>query len=252
MPLLPVRYGQHTLVHGGAHLQTARWAPCCSWPSHLPEKRCRLAAERQQASAKQTRHPVAWSRSTRRCKRVCSSVAEQAPSWGRAGGSSSRAGAGVRGLLQRLRKSLPSADALALQAGAIRHPKFAPMVFLCVPTLLIEFWCCIPLLLCSSTGECPGKAVLGACRFFSMSFVNTVLDSIGNSLVITAVGGGTEVIPWLTGESWRTLFCSTSTRQTWPAGLTMRCLAAVYAVWPASFVFLVRLERHWRSSCAGF
>lgn len=139
MPLLPARYGQHTLVHGGAHLQTARWAPCCSWPSHLPENRCRLAAERQQASAKQTRHPVAWSRSTRRCKRVCSSVAEQAPSWGRAGGSSSRAGAGVRGLLQRLRKRLPSADALALQAGAIRHPKFAPMVFLCVPTSKSNF-----------------------------------------------------------------------------------------------------------------
>lgn len=57
-----------------------------------------------------------------------------------------------------------------------------------------------------------------------MSFVNTVLDSIGNSLVITAVGGGTEVIPWLTGQSWRTLHCSTSTRQSWPAGLTRWCL----------------------------
>ncbi|KAK9837115.1 hypothetical protein WJX81_003871 [Elliptochloris bilobata] len=44
-----------------------------------------------------------------------------------------------------------------------------------------------------------------------MSFVNTILDSLGNSLVITAVGGGPHVIPFLT----------------------------VYAVWPASFVFLV-------------
>lgn len=45
----------------------------------------------------------------------------------------------MRGLLQRLRKSLPTADALALQAGAIRHPKFAPMVFLCVPTSKLIF-----------------------------------------------------------------------------------------------------------------
>ena len=78
--------------------------------------------------------------------------------------------------------------------------------------------------------------------FFLMSFVNTILDrsalpaarvysavccshkklwqiaelyticSLGNSLVITAVGGGTNVIPFLT----------------------------VYAVWPCSLVFLVR------------
>ena len=33
-----------------------------------------------------------------------------------------------------------------------------------------------------------------------MSFVNTILDSLGNSLVVTAVGGGPEVIPFLTGE----------------------------------------------------
>ena len=35
--------------------------------------------------------------------------------------------------------------------------------------------------------------------FFFMSFVNTVIDSMKDSLVITAVGGGTEVIPFLTG-----------------------------------------------------
>ncbi|EIE27375.1 plastidic ADP/ATP translocase, partial [Coccomyxa subellipsoidea C-169] len=47
--------------------------------------------------------------------------------------------------------------------------------------------------------------------FLVRRFINTLLDSLGSSLVITAVGGGTEVIPFLT----------------------------VYAVWPASFVFLV-------------
>lgn len=44
-----------------------------------------------------------------------------------------------------------------------------------------------------------------------MSFNNTILDSLGNSLVITASGGGTNVIPFLT----------------------------VYAVWPCSFLFLL-------------
>ena len=44
-----------------------------------------------------------------------------------------------------------------------------------------------------------------------MSFNNTVLDSLANSLVITASGGGTQVIPFLT----------------------------VYAVWPCSILFLV-------------
>lgn len=44
-----------------------------------------------------------------------------------------------------------------------------------------------------------------------MSFNNTILDSLGNSLVITAAGGGAHVIPFLT----------------------------VYAVWPLSFVFLL-------------
>ena len=44
-----------------------------------------------------------------------------------------------------------------------------------------------------------------------MSFNNTILDSLGNSLVITASGGGTHVIPFLT----------------------------VYAVWPCSFLFLL-------------
>ena len=47
--------------------------------------------------------------------------------------------------------------------------------------------------------------------FFFMSFNNTVLDSLANSLVITASGGGTQVIPFLT----------------------------VYAVWPCSIIFLV-------------
>lgn len=44
-----------------------------------------------------------------------------------------------------------------------------------------------------------------------MSLNNTILDSLGNSLVITASGGGTHVIPFLT----------------------------VYAVWPCSFLFLI-------------
>ncbi|KAL3138241.1 hypothetical protein ABBQ32_006060 [Trebouxia sp. C0010 RCD-2024] len=34
--------------------------------------------------------------------------------------------------------------------------------------------------------------------FFMMAFINTILDSLANSLVITAVGGGTQVIPFLT------------------------------------------------------
>ncbi|KAL3142921.1 hypothetical protein ABBQ38_003208 [Trebouxia sp. C0009 RCD-2024] len=34
--------------------------------------------------------------------------------------------------------------------------------------------------------------------FFMMAFINTLLDSLANSLVITAVGGGTQVIPFLT------------------------------------------------------
>ncbi|EFN55123.1 hypothetical protein CHLNCDRAFT_134175 [Chlorella variabilis] len=47
--------------------------------------------------------------------------------------------------------------------------------------------------------------------FFLMAFVNTIIDSLKDSLVITAVGGGTEVIPYLT----------------------------VYAVLPMSMLFLV-------------
>ena len=43
--------------------------------------------------------------------------------------------------------------------------------------------------------HCDGQVLL----FFFMSFVNTVIDSMKDSLVITAVGGGTEVIPFLTG-----------------------------------------------------
>ena len=31
------------------------------------------------------------------------------------------------------------------------------------------------------------------CLFFLMAFVNTIIDSLKDSLVITAVGGGTEV-----------------------------------------------------------
>ncbi|KAK9809771.1 hypothetical protein WJX73_004591 [Symbiochloris irregularis] len=49
------------------------------------------------------------------------------------------------------------------------------------------------------------------CLFFCMSAINTILDSLGNSLVITATGGGAPVLPFLT----------------------------VYAVWPASIIFLV-------------
>lgn len=47
--------------------------------------------------------------------------------------------------------------------------------------------------------------------FFLMAFVNTIIDSLKDSLVITATGGGTEVIPYLT----------------------------VYAVLPSSLLFLV-------------
>jgi AAA family ATP:ADP antiporter len=46
--------------------------------------------------------------------------------------------------------------------------------------------------------------------FFCLSFINTILDSLKDTLVITAPGGGAHVIPWLT----------------------------VYAVLPASLVFL--------------
>jgi AAA family ATP:ADP antiporter len=47
--------------------------------------------------------------------------------------------------------------------------------------------------------------------FFCLSFINTILDSLKDTLVITAVGGGAFVIPYLT----------------------------VYAVLPMSMVFLV-------------
>ena len=33
--------------------------------------------------------------------------------------------------------------------------------------------------------------------FFLMAFINTIIDSLKDSLVITAVGGGTEVLPYL-------------------------------------------------------
>ena len=35
------------------------------------------------------------------------------------------------------------------------------------------------------------------CLFFMLAFVNTIIDSLKDSLVITAVGGGTEVLPYL-------------------------------------------------------
>jgi ATP:ADP antiporter, AAA family len=47
--------------------------------------------------------------------------------------------------------------------------------------------------------------------FFLMAFVNTIIDSLKDSLVITAVGGGTQVLPYL----------------------------SVYAVLPSSILFLV-------------
>lgn len=50
-----------------------------------------------------------------------------------------------------------------------------------------------------------------ASLFFLLAFVNTVLDTIKDTLVITAVGGGTQVIPFIT----------------------------VYGVLPASFLFLL-------------
>ncbi|KFM23748.1 ADP,ATP carrier protein 1, chloroplastic [Auxenochlorella protothecoides] len=50
-----------------------------------------------------------------------------------------------------------------------------------------------------------------ATLFFLMAFVNTVMDTLKDTLVITAVGGGTQVIPFIT----------------------------VYGVLPASFAFLL-------------
>lgn len=46
-----------------------------------------------------------------------------------------------------------------------------------------------------------------AALFFLMAFVNTIADSLKDSLVITAAGGGTHVIPYLTGESPRVIPC---------------------------------------------
>jgi AAA family ATP:ADP antiporter len=43
--------------------------------------------------------------------------------------------------------------------------------------------------------------------FFLMAFVNTIIDSLKDSLVITAVGGGTEVLPYLSGEATPWPFC---------------------------------------------
>jgi AAA family ATP:ADP antiporter len=49
------------------------------------------------------------------------------------------------------------------------------------------------------------------CLFFCLSFTNTILDSLKDTLVITAPGGGASVVPFLT----------------------------VYAVLPSSLLFLV-------------
>lgn len=56
-----------------------------------------------------------------------------------------------------------------------------------------------------------GRFMPMAILFFLMAFVNTIIDSLKDSLVITAVGGGTQVLPYL----------------------------SVYAVLPSSVVFLV-------------
>jgi len=94
-------------------------------PSGLPAQRTAAG------SSERTRRPAAGHGGARRCRRACSAAAERAPGW--AAGAPGGTASGARGLLQRLRRLLPSADALALQAGAIRHPKFAPMVLLCAP-----------------------------------------------------------------------------------------------------------------------
>ncbi len=54
-----------------------------------------------------------------------------------------------------------------------------------------------------------GKFIPMAGLFFLMAFVNTIIDSLKDSLVITAVGGGTHVIPYLTGG--------------WPAACWLAC-----------------------------
>lgn len=39
-----------------------------------------------------------------------------------------------------------------------------------------------------------------AALFFAMSFINTILDSLKDTIIFTqAVGGGAHVVPWLTG-----------------------------------------------------
>jgi hypothetical protein len=39
-----------------------------------------------------------------------------------------------------------------------------------------------------------------ATLFFLMAFVNTVLDNLKDTLIFTmAIGGGAQVVPWLTG-----------------------------------------------------
>eukprot|EP00891_Asterochloris_glomerata_P002727 jgi/Astpho2/2727/e_gw1.00050.92.1_t len=78
--------------------------------------------------------------------------------------------------------------------------------------------------LCESSVLLPAPAAIAVdphclwcCRFFCMSFINTILDSLANSLVITAPGGGTE---------------RTSCR------VCCSC-PAVYGVLPCSLLFLV-------------
>lgn len=73
--------------------------------------------------------------------------------------------------------------------------------------------------------------------FFAMAFNNTILDSVKDSLVITAKGGGTQVIPFLTGKVEPSLYilssCAVGTKQ------TRALLLSVYAVLPSSLLFLL-------------
>ena len=194
MHSLPAGRGS-TLPRRCARAPVRTWAPRSSWPAHHLECRHQLAQQRHLVGAKQRqRQPAWWCTGRCRtgwCRLVCSSSAERH--------ASNRAASGVRSLLLRLRSSLPSADAIALQAGAVRHPKFAPMVLLCAPAMRMTLsrGRCRTALMLTTLRPTPGPQ---AGRFFSMSFVNTILDSLGNSLVVTAVGGGPEVIPFLTGE----------------------------------------------------
>ena len=125
MHTLPAGCGS-TLPRGCTQAPLRRWAARSCRPAHHLVCRHQLAQQRQFLGAEQQQQQPAWwctgQCRTGWCRTVCSNSAEQH--------ASGRAASGVRGLLHRLRSSLPSADALALQAGAVRHPKFAPMVLL--------------------------------------------------------------------------------------------------------------------------